>query len=164
MLLFVEEVPKVTFMVAGVCTLGILLGYPAAHWIGKKLGDYLSFLPTDRFARPQPALGIPKAKAMRGDLEGAAAAYEELLLIHPQEKEIHFRLLEVALGGLRREDYAERVLRRGLENLKLAGDRDALVKLGDSIRHGEYHPFHHLEPETPPEVKILPPLFQRAEQ
>lgn len=158
-----ELFPKVTFMVCGVCILGIILGYPAAHVIGKKVAEFLSFLPTERFTKAPPALGIPATKAMRGDLHGAVDSYEELLLSYPHEKEIYFRLLEVVLGPLKMEEYGENVLQRGLANLQGESERAALLNLSHAIRSGDYHPLQHLEPKPPLEVKILPPLFQRAQ-
>lgn len=157
-----ELFPKVTFMVCGVCTIGIIAGYFAAQVIGKKVAEFMTFLPMDRFTKAPPALGIPATKAMRGDLHGAVNSYEELLLAHPHEKEIYLRLLEVVLGPLKMEEYGENVLQRGLVNLKDESGRQALLLLSEAIRSGDYHPLQHLEPRPPLEVKILPPLFQRA--
>ena len=121
----------------------ILCGFPAAHWIGGKMGEFISCLPTEKYAVAPPALGIPASKAVRGDLQGAVEAYEELLLVHPHEKEIYFRLLEIVLGPMAMEQYGEDVLQRGLRNLKSGPERLALISLADSIRGGEYHPFQH---------------------
>lgn len=156
---FIEHVPKVILLVCLCCVIGIAIGYPAAHWLGARLADILTFLPKDKFAEPQPALGIPASMAVRGDLEGAVAGYEALLLKHPKEKEIYCRLLEIVLGPMKLDDYGEDVLQRGLKNLATDGERLVLVKLGQSLRNGEYHPFKHFERDAPPEIKILPPLF-----
>jgi hypothetical protein len=157
---FLHYVPHVCLMVAIVCTIAMLAGYPAAHWIGGRLADFLSFLPKEKFQKPQPALGIPATKAVRGDLHGAVEAYEELLVDHPHEQEIYCRLLEIVMGPLHLDEYAEDVLRRGLANLKLPSEKVVLINLSESIRSGSYHPFRHFDPrQTPPEVKILPPLF-----
>lgn len=163
MLSFVEHFHKVTFMVAGVCALGIIVGYPVALLIGKKMAEFLTFLPTERFSKAPPALGIPATKVMRGDLHGAVDAYEKLLLTHPRDKEVYIRLLEVVLGPLKMEEYGENVLRRGLKNLRKKSDRQALKELCRAIRSGQYHPHQHLAPKPPLEVKILPPLFQRTD-
>ncbi|RYD48199.1 MAG: hypothetical protein EOP85_04035 [Verrucomicrobiaceae bacterium] len=157
----IEAFSKVTMMVSGVCIVGIIVGYPAAHWIGKRVASFLTFLPTERFSKAPPALGIPATKVMRGDLHGAVDSYEELLLSHPQDKEIYMRLLEVVLGPLKMDEYGENVLRRGMATLKDPSDRRALKKLYQAIRSGDYHPLQHLEPRPPVEVKILPPLFRK---
>ncbi|RYD22493.1 MAG: hypothetical protein EOP88_07865 [Verrucomicrobiaceae bacterium] len=157
------QMPKVIFMVCGVCTIGIIVGWFAAQVMGKKVADFLTFLPTERFATAPPAMGIPASKAMSGDLHGAVDSYEELLLKYPHDKEIYFRLLEVVLGPLKMEAYGENVLQRGFANLEKEADRKNLRDLCDAIRSGDYHPLQHLEPRPLLEVKILPPLFRRVE-
>lgn len=156
---FIEHIPKVILLVCLCCVIGIAIGYPAAHWLGARLAEILTFLPKDKFTEPQPALGIPATKAIRGDLEGAVAGYEALLIQYPKEKEIYCRLLEIVLGPMKLEEYGENVLQRGLKNLASDSERLVLLKLSQSIRNGEYHPFKHLEAYQPPVVTILPPLF-----
>ncbi len=163
MLGIVEHFHKVTFMVAGVCALGIIIGYPVAMILGKKLAEFLTFQPTDRFRTAQPALGIPATLVKRGDLHGAVEAYEALLRKHPREREVYMRYLEVLLGPLKMEEYGEKVLRRGLRKVRSKADRKALKDLCESIRSGAYHPHQHLMPKPTVEVKILPPLFTRPE-
>lgn len=145
-----EAFPRVCLMVVAACTIGIIVGYPAAHWIGGKMAAFLTFQPQERFAKAQPALGIPSAKAMGGDLQGAVDGYEELLTAHPHEREIHFRLLELSLGPMRSEEYGERVLQRGLASLPDKADRAALLTLAREIREGSYRPYHFLESDPAP--------------
>ena len=140
MIAFIEYVPGVIFTVCGVCTIGIICGWPAAHWIGRKLGDILSCLPTERFQKAPPLLGIPRAMVMRGDIHGAVAKYEEMLVEYPAEKELHYRLLELVLGRLGDHSHGEAILRRALEKVPGARDRESLVNLHDSILSGDYHP------------------------
>ncbi len=161
---FIEYVPQVCLMVGLVAAIGIALGYPFAHLIGGRLAEFLSFLPREKFLKPQPALGIPATKASRGDLQGAVESYEELLLEHPHEREIYYRLLEIVMGPLHDEEYGEEVLRRGLANLKLESEKTVLLNLHDSIRSGSYHPFKHLDPQQQPVVRILPPLFEKPDK
>ena len=161
---FIEHVPKVILMVCICCVIGIAIGYPAAQWLGAKFAEILSCLPKEKFSKPQPALGIPASKAVRGDLAGAVEGYEALLLSHPKDKEIYFRLLEIVLGPMKLEDYGEEILQRGLENLATEGERLVLIKLSLSLRNGDYHPFKYLEHDAPPEIKILPPLFGKLRE
>lgn len=156
---FLEHVPKVILLVCLCCVIGIAIGYVAAQWFGARLAEILTFLPKEKFAAPQPAMGIPASMAVRGDLEGAVAGYEALLLSHPKEKEIYCRLLEIVLGPMKLDDYGEEILQRGFRNLATAGERLVLLKLSEDLRNGGYHPFKHLERAAPPEIKILPPLF-----
>lgn len=149
---FIEEVPRVCFLVAMTCAIGIIVGYPAAHWIGAKVGEILSCLPTDRFAKAPPALGIPASKAVRGDFDGAIEDYEKLLIDHPGEKEIYFRLLEITLGPMHMEQYGGDVLRRGLEKLTCETERTALLKYAEAIRRGDYTPLRHFD-HHPAEVR-----------
>jgi hypothetical protein len=159
----IDMFSKVSAMVAGVCMIGIIVGYPMALIIGKKLAEFLTFLPTERFSKAPPAMGIPATLIKRGDLHGAVDAYEALLLKYPRDKEVYMRLLEVVLGPLKMEEYGENVLRRGLKKMKTKADRQALKELSRSIRRGQYHPHQHLQPKPALEVKILPPLFTRPE-
>jgi len=140
MIAFVDQVPKVIFMVCGVCTLGILAGYPAAHWIGRKMGEFLSCLPAERFAKATPLFGIPRTMAMRGDLPGAVAKYEEMLLIYPAERELYYRLYEIVLGRLNDPSRAADVLQRAMQNLPHEHDREVLLDLQAEIINGSYHP------------------------
>ena len=155
---FLEAFAKVCLMVGGICVVAILLGWPAAHWIGGKVATFLTFLPTEKFLKPQPALGIPATLAMRGDLHGAVAAYEELLLVHPHEHEIYFRLLEIVLGPLALAEYGDDVLCRGVANLPGESEKAALVRLAHELRDGSYKPFKHLEVASPQRAERLPDL------
>ncbi len=141
---FLEAFVKILLMVAGCVVVGIAAGYPAAHWIGRKFAEILSCLPMEKFAKPQPALGIPATKAIRGDLEGAVESYEELLLEHPQEREIYFRLLEIALGPMHSPEYGDDVLQRGLLNLTGESERLALLHFSQELRNDEFRPFKYL--------------------
>ena len=141
------------------CAIGIGIGYPAAQWLGARCAEILSCLPKEKFSEPQPALGIPASKAVRGDLEGAVEGYETLLLSHPKDKEIYCRLLEIVLGPMKLEEYGDEILQRAMKNLANDGERLMLLKLSQSLRNGEYHPFKYLEQNAPLEIKILPPLF-----
>ncbi|MES2921699.1 MAG: hypothetical protein V4819_09135 [Verrucomicrobiota bacterium] len=161
---FLEYVPKVILLVCLCCVIGIAVGYPAAQWLGARFAEILSCLPKEKFSKPQPALGIPASKAVRGDLAGAVEAYEVLLLSHPEEKEIYCRLLEIVLGPMKLDEYGEDVLQRGMKNLATDGERLVLLKLSQSLRNGEYHPFKYLEHDAAPEIKILPPLFGKLRE
>ena len=161
---FIEHVPKVILMVCICCVIRIAIGYPAAQWLGAKFAEILSCLPKEKFSKPQPALGIPASKAVRGDLAGAVEAYEALLLTHPNEKDIYCRLLEILLGPMRLDDYGEDVLQRGVKNLATEGERLVLLKLSQSLRNGEYHPFKYLGYGAAPEIKMLPPLFGKLRE
>lgn len=156
----IEAFPKVCLIIAGTCLIGMMIGYPAAHWIGGKVAAFLSFLPQERFAKPEPALGIPAAKAMRGDLQGAVESYEQLLATHPREKEIHFRLIELLLGPMHAEERGEQALQRGLANLTEAADRAALLTIAREIREGSYHPYGFLDhgpAPKPPGTTVFAP-------
>ena len=161
---FIEHVPKVILMVCICCVIGIAIGYPAAQWLGAKFAEILSCLPKEKFSKPQPALGIPASKAVRGGLAGAVEGYEALLLTHPNEKDIYCRLLEILLGPMRLDDYGEDVLQRGVKNLATEGERLVLLKLSQSLRNGEYHPFKYLGYGVAPEIKMLPPLFGKLRE
>ena len=161
---FIEHVPKVILMVCICCVIGIAIGYPAAQWLGARFAEILSCLPKEKFSKPQPALGIPASKAVRGDLAGAVEGYEALLLTHPNEKDIYCRLLEILLGPMRLDDYGEDVLQRGVKNLATEGERLVLLKLSQSLRNGEYHPFKYLGYGVAPEIKMLPPLFGKLRE
>lgn len=139
-----EAFPVVCLMVAIACAIGIATGYPAAHWIGQKFAEVLSCLPTEKFLKAPPALGIPATRAIRGDLEGAVEGYEDLLLEHPHEKEIYFRLLEIALGPMHASEYGDDVLQRGLMNLQGGSERLALLRFSQELKNGEFRPFKHL--------------------
>ncbi len=140
MIAFIDQVPKVIFMVCGVCTLGILAGWPAAHWIGRKMAEFLSGLPTARFARPSPLFGIPRSMTMRGDLHGAVAKYEEMLLEYPAERELYYRLYEIVLGRLNDQSHAADILQRAMRNLPREHDREVMLELQAEIISGSYHP------------------------
>lgn len=159
-----QVLPFVILMVCTCCVIGIATGYPAAQWLGARLAEILSCLPKEKFSKPQPALGIPASKAVRGDLAGAVEGYEVLLLSHPEEKEIYCRLLEIVLGPMKLDEYGEDVLQRGMKNLATDGERLVLLKLSQSLRNGEYHPFQYLEHDAAPEIKILPPLFGKLRE
>jgi hypothetical protein len=135
----------VMFIIAGIIGLiGITLGYPAAHWIGEKVANIFSCLPTEKYDRVLPALGIPASKAVRGDLLGAIDGYENLLIDYPQEEEIYSRLLEITLGPMNMPEYGEEVLQRGLLNLKLESEQIALLKFSQAIKNGDFRPLRHL--------------------
>ena len=152
-------------LIVGICcAIGIAIGYPAAQWLGARFAEILSCLPKEKFSKPQPALGIPASKAVRGDLAGAVEGYEMLLLSHPEEKEIYCRLLEIVLGPMKLNEYGEDVLQRGMKNLTTDGERLVLLKLSQSLKNGEYHPFKYLENDGAPEIKILPPLFGKLRE
>lgn len=151
----VESFARILLLMAGLITLGICLGYPAAHWVGRKFAEVLSCLPTERFLRPQPALGIPASMAIHGDLAGAMESYELLLLDHPAEKQIYFRMVEIALGPLHAPEYGERILLRGLENLSDEKVRASLIRHYEALSHGESVALLHL-PED--EVENRPDL------
>ncbi|MES2661450.1 MAG: hypothetical protein V4689_22720 [Verrucomicrobiota bacterium] len=136
---------KILLMVAGCVVIGICTGYPAAQWIGRKFAELLSCLPTEKFAKPQPAMGIPASKAIRGDLDGAMESYEQLLLDHPQEKQIYLRMLEIAFGPLHAPDYGEDILQRGLQNLTCASERAAILSLSQALISGDFRPFKYLD-------------------
>ena len=140
MIAFIDQVPKVTCMVCGVCTLGILAGWPAALWIGRKMAEFLSGLPTARFVRPSPLFGIPRSMAMRGDLHGAVAKYEEMLLEYPAERELYYRLYEIVLGRLGDPSHAADILQRAMQNLPHEHDREVMRELQSEIISGSYHP------------------------
>jgi hypothetical protein len=159
-----QALPIVILVVCICCVIGIAIGYPAAQWLGARIAGILSCLPKEKFSEPQPALGIPASKAVRGDLSGAVEGYELLLLSHPKEKEIYCRLLEIVLGPMKLDEYGEDILRRGMENLASDGERLVLIKLSLSLRNGEYHPFKYLEHDAAPEIKILPPLFGKLRE
>ncbi|MEO5915309.1 MAG: hypothetical protein ABIS50_13835 [Luteolibacter sp.] len=142
---FIQAFLVVLMMVTGCVVIGIATGYPAAHWIGRKFAELLSCLPTEKFAKAQPAYGIPASKAIRGDLEGAMESYEQLLLDHPQEKQIYLRMLEIAFGPLHAPEYGEDILQRGLKNLTGEADRAALYHLSLAIQNGEFTPFKYLD-------------------
>ena len=156
-----QTLPIVILTVCLCCAIGIAVGYPAAQWLGARCAEILSCLPKEKFSEPQPALGIPASKAVRGDLEGAVADYEALLLDHPANKELYCRLLEIVLGPMKREEYGEEILQRGIMNLANDGERLVILKLSQSLRNGEYHPFKHLVEHDPVTVTKLPPLFGR---
>ena len=159
---FIEYIPRVILAVCICCVIGICVGYPVAKWLGARMAEILSCLPKEKFSEPQPALGIPASKAVRGDLAGAVAGYEALLVNHPKNKEIYCRLLEIVLGPMKLEDYGEDVLQRGMKNLTSEGEKLVLLRLSQSLRNGEYHPFKYLEYDIAPEINILPPLRGRA--
>ena len=142
---FIEAFARICIIVGILCTVGILVGYPAAHWIGGKMAAFLSCLPTEKFTKAPPALGIPASKAVRGDLTGAIEDYEKLLIDHPAEKEIYFRLLEITLGPMHMEQYGEEILQRGLQNLTCESERAALQKYSEAIRCGDYTPLRHFD-------------------
>ena len=142
---FIETFARICMTVGIICTIAILAGYPAAHWIGGQLAALLSCLPTEKFTKAPPALGIPASKAVRGDLAGAIEDYEKLLIVHPAEKEIYFRLVEITLGPLHEEAYGEDVLQRGVKNLKCESERIALLKFAEAIRHGDFTPMRHYD-------------------
>lgn len=148
---------KVCIMVSLTCMAGIVVGYPVAVWVGRKLGGFLTFLPAERFDKAPPALGIPAAMVMHGDLKGAVLEYEKLLLSHPREREIHARLLEIALGPLADEDYGAAVLNRALHALKDKSDHVWLRELASDIREGRYQPLAFLDSrhETAPAKQIV---------
>jgi hypothetical protein len=139
-----KALPLIAFILTASMAFGYFCGYPVAHWLSQKLADLLSCLPTEQFETPRPRLGVPASLAVRGELDAAAAAYEELLESHPAEKEIHFRLLELVLGPMRRADYGEQVLERGMENLIHEADRAAFFKLYGEMHSGVYKPMKHL--------------------
>lgn len=140
----VEAFARLLLLMAGLIALGIFLGYPAAHWVGRKFAEVLSCLPAERFLRPQPALGIPASMAIHGDFVGAMESYEGLLLDHPAEKQIYFRMLEIALGPLHAVDYGEAILRRGLGNLPDEKVRASLIRHYEALCHGESVALLHL--------------------
>lgn len=159
-----QALPFVILMVCLCCIIGGAIGYPVAQWLGARFAEILSCLPKEKFSKPQPALGIPASKAVRGDLAGAVEGYEALLLSHPEEKEIYCRLLEIVLGPMKLDEYGEDVLQRGMQNLATDGERLVLLKLSQSLRNGEYHPFKYLEHDAAPEIAILPPLFGKLRE
>jgi hypothetical protein len=152
---YVETFARTLLIAAGLVALGICLGYPAAGWIGGKFAAVLSCLPTERFVRPEPAFGIPATLAIAGDFTGAMESYERLMVDHPAEKQIYFRMLEIALGPLHATDYAEDVLRRGLENLPDEKVRGSLVRHYEALRHGESVAYLHLPADHSMTPRVL---------
>ena len=141
---FLIAVAIIFLTVAGCVLFGIIAGYPTAHWISQKMAEILSCLPMEKFTKPQPALGIPATKVKRGDLQGAVESYEELLVDHPHEKEIYFRLLEIARGPMRSSEYAEEILQRGLLNLTRDSERRALLHFSQDLEDGGFKPLKYL--------------------
>ena len=135
---------KILLMVAGCVFIGICIGYPAAQWIGRKFAELLSCLPTEKFAKAPPAYGIPASKAIRGDLFGAMESYEQLLLDHPQDKQIYLRMLEIAFGPLHAPEYGENILQRGLKNLTRETERAVILSLTQELQSGQFMPFKYL--------------------
>ena len=136
---------KILLMVAGCVVAGICAGYPAAQWIGRKFAEILSCLPTPKFSKAPPAYGIPASKAIRGDLAGAMACYEQLLLDHPQDKQIYLRMLEITFGPLHAPEYGENVLQRGLQNLTSESEQAAILSLSQALKSGDFTPFKYLD-------------------
>jgi hypothetical protein len=156
-----EAFGPLCLIIGGICLVAILLAYPFAHWIGRWVANFLTFLPSEKFLRPPPALGIPRTLALRGDLEGALEGYEKLLTAHPQHLEIYIRLLEIALGPLAMESYGEDILQRGLANVTEPSSRAALIRLAHELRCGEFKPFKHLETHPPQPAPKLPNLCRK---
>lgn len=46
----------------------------------------------------------------------------------------------------------------------IEGEKLVLLKLSQSLKNGEYHPFKYLEYDVAPEIKILSPLFGKLRE
>lgn len=147
--------------IGGGTLIGIATGCPFATWIGNRVGDFLSFLPRERFEVAPPPLGIAASKAANGDLAGAVDSYESMLADHPGDREIYIRLIELLLGPLDREKRGEEILRQGLRQLPDERDREILVNVSAALRNGTHRPYRYLDyhADPRPEGSIPPPLF-----
>lgn len=162
---FITSVALILVMVGGTVAIGIATGYPAAVWIGNRLGDFLSFLPRERFDVAPPPLGIAAAKAAKGDLAGAVDSYEEMLAEHPGDREIYIRLIELLLGPLDQVERGEEVLRQGLRELPDERDREVLVKVCAALKNGSHRPYRYLDYHADPRPEgSIPPSLVRHQQ
>ncbi len=151
---------KLLLIIGGIGLVSGALGYPVAHWISEKLAILFSCLPAEKYARALPALGIPAAKAIRGDLLGALDGYEKLLADHPQNAEIYSRLLEIALGPMNMPEYGEKILQNAMLSLSSDSERAALLKLREEIKSGDFKPLKHLNYRLKPDHRTE--LFPQA--
>jgi hypothetical protein len=103
-------------------------------------------------------MGKARTLAMQGKVNEAAALYENFLLNHPRNPEIHSRLIELAYGPLQDTQYGERVVARATKRLSKR-DGEAARALSESIICGQLFPLRHLgwcKDATPehPQVEI----------
>jgi len=138
-----ETSPVAVFIVAGLALGGIIFGIPIARWLGEKLGNILSFLPTEEFNKIQPLISQGIALGMQGRLHEAAFAYEKLLKTHPANLELYCHLLDLAFGPLNDHDYGEVLIKRGDRRLNERG-RNYLRLHRDHILTGRSYPLKHL--------------------
>ncbi|MEJ6579028.1 MAG: hypothetical protein QNL33_00685 [Akkermansiaceae bacterium] len=135
--------PVAVFIVAGLAIGGIIFGIPIARWLGERLGDVLSFLPTDKFSKTLPLISQGTALGMQGRLHEAAFVYEKLLKTHPGNLELYCHLLDLAFGPLNDHAYGEVLIKRGDKHLNQRG-RNYLRLHRDSILTGRAYPLKHL--------------------
>lgn len=130
-------------MVAGLALGGIIFGIPIAKWIGEKIGDVLSFLPTEKFNKIQPLISQGVSLGMQGRLHEAAFVYERYLKKHPDNLDLYTHLLDLAFGPLNDYDYGEVIIKRSQKYLNKRCRR-VLKHHRDSILNGSYTPLKHL--------------------
>lgn len=120
--------------------LGFLVGMPVANFLGERLSQFFLGSSAERFDKPQPLIGKATAKAIRGDVEGARADLEEMLIEHPLNAELHLRLIELAYGPMTDKELGRRLTLRALRTISDEHERETIKTRARSLRDAKSAP------------------------
>ncbi|MGC6425678.1 MAG: hypothetical protein ACON5H_01630 [Akkermansiaceae bacterium] len=141
---FAKGVAMAFGMLGGALIIGIIAGLPSALWVSQKMTNFLMFTPTEKFKKPLPEMGRATTLALAGKVREATHLYEEFLLEHPEMKEIHLCLVELAFGPLQDEEYGNAIIARAERCLEFESDRDTVRHHAEVVRNQELIPLRHL--------------------